>query len=74
MFTLLIILKTKRWTSLALIRKRKIPTQKSKVRIYKNGGNDFIRKEFLNTDVKKTCKCFKLLLDLQTFKNVLRPI
>ena len=74
MFTLLIILKTKRWTSLALIGKRKIPTQKSKVRIYKNGGNDFIRKEFLNTDVKKTCKCFKLLLDLQTFKNVLRPI
>ena len=74
MFTLLIILKTKRWTSLALIRKRKIPTQKSKVRNYKNGGNDFIRKEFLNTDVKRTCKCFKLLLDLQTFKNVLRPI
>ena len=74
MFTLLIILKTKRWTSLALIRKRKIPTHKSKVRIYKNGGNDFIRTEFLNTDVKKTCKCFKLLLDLQTFKNVLRPI
>ena len=74
MFTLLIILKTKRWTSLALIRKRKIPTQKSKVRIYKNGGNDFIGKEFLNTDVKKTCKCFKLLLDLQTFKNVLHPI
>ena len=74
MFTLLIILKTKRWNSLALIRKRKIPTQKSKVRIYKNGGNDFIRKEFLNTDVKKTCKCFKLLLDLQTFKNVLHPI
>ena len=74
MFTLLIILKTKRWTSLALIRKRKIPTQKSKVRIYKNGGNDFIRKELLNTDVKKTCKCFKLLLDLQTFKNVLHPI
>ena len=74
MFTLLIILKTKRWTSLALIRKRKIPTQKSKVRIYKNGGNDFIRKEFLNTDVKKICKCFKLLLDLQAFKNVRRPI
>ena len=74
MFTLLIKLKTKRWTSLALIRKRKIPTQKSKVRIYKNGGNDFIGKEFLNTDVKKTCKCFKLLLDLQTFKNVLHPI
>ena len=59
---------------MALIRKRKIPTQKSKVRIYKNGGNDFIGKEFLNTDVKKTCKCFKLLLDLQTFKNVLHPI
>ena len=74
MFTLLIKLKTKRWTSLALIRKRKIPAQKSKVRIYKNGGNDFIRKESLNTDVKKTCECFKLLFDLQTFKNVLRPI
>ena len=34
-----------------------------KVRVFQNGCNDFITNEFL-TDLKKTCKCCKVLLNL----------
>ena len=33
--------------------------QTSKALVYKSGYNDFTKKEFLKTGVKKTCECFK---------------
>lgn len=33
--------------------------QTSKVLVYKSGYNDFTKKEFFKTGVKKTCECFK---------------
>ena len=44
-------------------------TIKSTGLIYKNSSNDFIRKEFLNTDVKNTLECFKVLLNLVNVKT-----
>ena len=43
-------------------KQRQILAQQSKVRVYKNGSNDFIRKEFLNSDV--LFECFKVLMKL----------
>lgn len=60
--------KTKTLTSFRLKRKGNL-TQKSKVRVYKHGCNNFIRKEFLKTEVKTMCECFSVLLTLLNVKT-----
>ena len=38
--------------------------------IYKNSSNGFIRKEFLNTDVKNTLECFKGAFEFSKRKKI----